>query len=466
MTAWSSLIESSGILQRLSELGPAIDEALARDDNSVEEVECIERIRTVLTFIGKRLDGADSNLLVLGHLQTLTGVIAGATERVRSFAQSGDPDHLTHANSSMDTALNTFGVFALPDTPGDLSALREAATSYRKSMAHELELWAAAVANARKQVDELNEKATALEGRITTEAQQLQAAIDAIRDEATGAQKAIGDTYEALAKVLEEKSDSELASQKARFDEAHGARAKEHDEAMEAQQTVFNGALEKAVGVLKATDATWDQKLSDANKAHEEAYATLKKDFEVKAAGLVAVIDGHLARASELVGIIGERGVTSGHKQAADQARSQVVLWQWLTVVAMVLLVVFAGATALDYFAPATFTWLSFARRVYFSIAVGILAAYGASQANRYQQVERRNRKLELELKALDPFLQEVNPEQREQFRLKMAEAFFGRDDGPHGDAGPTNIAEVLKSKENLEALADGLKIVVDRFKR
>jgi hypothetical protein len=87
------------------------------------------------------------------------------------------------------------------------------------------------------------------------------------------------------------------------------------------------------------------------------------------------------------------------------------------------------------------------------------------SDANNWAIETMQNSKYPLALNALEPFLAPVSPEQREQFRLKMAEAFFGRDEGGKEVAGPTNAVQLLRSKETVEAVGDALKIIIGRIK-
>lgn len=84
---------------------------------------------------------------------------------------------------------------------------------------------------------------------------------------------------------------------------------------------------------------------------------------------------------------------------------------------------------------------------------VRVLAAYAANHANRYQHRERGNRKLELELRALGPFLEPVDKAERERFRLRIAEVFFAQDDRLNEKPGPTT--PLAFSRESLDKILD-----------
>jgi hypothetical protein len=461
MNVWTERVESSQILVRLRELGPAIDKAVAREDNDSTDVQTLERMRLVLTVIGKRLDGADAQLFVSGSLEQLAGEIANAIAFVTSFGDTGTPDALTSANQAMDRALSIFGTFVMPTTPDDVAGLREAATSYRATMERELELWADIAARTRGQAAEVEKAAAAIDKRITEEAERLSTAVSTIESEnqATGAR--LAEAFDVATKKLEADTAASLTGLQAAFDTAEKARADAHQVEVDGQVATFDALLEKHEGILKATDATWDQKLADLAKKYESDEARLRTSYEEKASATLTTIEGHLKRVQELVGAIGDHGVTAGFKREADDARKEVVFWHRVTFWAMVLLILVGLGTAFHVF-DYRLTWISLASRLYLSIAIGVLAAYAASQASRYQYRERRSRKLELELRALGPFLEPVEPARREEFRLKIAEVFFGKDDGGNDRPGPATPLHL--SKESFDKAMDLAKAAMDKF--
>lgn len=461
MGIWSQQLDDSQLLTRLAELGPAIDESLARNDNTIEGVERLERIRTVLTFIGKRLDSVDPALLVTGNLQSVSGAISDATGHLRQFVSDGAGGHLTNANAAVDNAIIAFAGFLLPSSVEDLAGLRTSVTAYRNAMSHELHLWGNTTDAVRNKVTELDAKAEALEERIAEDQQRLQSAVDAVTAAADVARKETGDAFEALRASLREKGETELATLKAELDKERESQASAHNDAMKARQTYFDEHFEKAQVALRSTDSTWDQRLADAHTTHGAELSKLHTDYLEKAASIITTMEGQLQRVQELVGAIGDHGVTAGFKREADDARTEVKFWQRMALWSMVFLVSVGIATAFNPFKE-TLSWTSLVGRLYLSVATGVLAAYAANQANRYQHRERRNRKLELELRALGPFLEPVDKAEREKFRLKIAEVFFGQDDRAIEKPGPATPLEL--SKESLDKILDVAKTAIEKL--
>jgi len=192
----------------------------------------------------------------------------------------------------------------------------------------------------------------------------------------------------------------------------------------------------------------------------------LNKEFVEVATKLRDEITERKEEVEKLVGVIGNLGVTSGYLKTANEAKNSIKLWQGITVAAMIGLIVIAIVA----FLPAiggTFSWGSFAGRVFISLTFGVLAAYAASQADKYQKVERQNRRLALELEAIGPFIAPLPTEKQEEFRMTIGDRSFGHGDGPSGggDAkSPANLIDILlqskDSKEFRALLTDIIKAV------
>jgi len=158
--------------------------------------------------------------------------------------------------------------------------------------------------------------------------------------------------------------------------------------------------------------------------------------------------------------VIGNLGVTSGYQLVANEAKITTRVWQGVAVVSML------GLILLAYFAflplvGGEFTWSSFAGRVFVSLTVGVLAAYAVSQADKYQKIERSNRKLALELEAIGPFVAPLPQDKQEQFRMTVGDRSFGHDDMTFhaSDKSPATVLDLFKTpKEAREFIAEIIK--------
>ena len=131
--------------------------------------------------------------------------------------------------------------------------------------------------------------------------------------------------------------------------------------------------------------------------------------------------------------------------------------WQAITVTAMVVLSVLAFRTLpLLEDSKGQFNWGGFAGRVLLLGSLGVIAAYAGSQGDKLFEVEKRNRKLALELEAIGPYLAPLPEDEQNKFRIQIGERSFGRDDGGGGKThskSPATILDLLKSKEGKEVI-------------
>lgn len=416
MSQWSERFTSHQLFNHLQSLGPAIDNALDRENLDPQAAESLARLKSVLAFVGRRLAGADSYLLQFSVIDNLGNQFQSMVNEVQQFTANGNIGHLTNANTNSDTALTQLAQLNVPLTTEDFAAAKEAAESYRKGLETALK----EAKNASKQVladlDALKNRTSELGTTIDSEKTRLATV-----------------SSEAQAKFL---ADTE-------------ARSKEFAAVQKTQQDSNTVLLNEYKQKLTTQDAEFTKQREEIARVHEKELATLKEEFADEATKLRDEINARKEEVEKLVGVIGNLGVTSGYQKAAKGARITVWVWQVVTVLAMVGLI----GVAIYAFLPALggeFSWGSFAGRVFISLTFGVLAAYAASQADKYQKVERQNRRLALELEAMGPFIAPLPLEKQEEFRLNIGDRSFGHGDGVMVDAkSPATFIDVLlHSKE------------------
>jgi len=446
MTAWTKLLGDSGVLARLDELGPALERALVRPHNAVDDLESLERIRAVLTVIGKRLESADSKLLVEQALKALASQVANATEQVNAFTETGNQAALKSANSHVDLALSSLATLVFPEKT-ELGELPDAADAYREAIAAHLRTFDAEADAQLARSAALLIQLTDAETRFESAIANIQKDEDAFRASvATEREELMAAAAEAQ-KQLESAAAAATEKWQGAFAAAEQAREESWRAAADSQQARFDKLSAAFDEQLAVKSQALDEALEATANAQAAALTELKASSQDKAQAVLKAAEGHLKQVQQLVGVIADHGVSAGFKNVADGAAKAAGIWQAVALGAILLLVGFAFATAVNPFdEPAN--WLNFAGRTYFSITLGVLAAYAASQRKRSQQIEQTNRKLELELRALGPFFDSVDPVEREKFRLKLVELLFGRAE-PIREAVPTPAPLASKDAAN-----------------
>lgn len=396
MTQWADRLAKHPLFNYLQNLGPAIDDALKRENLDSQAVESLARLKSVLTFAGRRLAGADPFIIQFSAVDNLGSQFQGIISEVQQFTANGNIGHLTNANTNADAALTSLAQLNLPLTTDDFHAAKESAEAYRKGLDSVL----SEVRNLSKQVG---------------------SDLDVLKSRVNDLGTVIDNEKTRLGTVSSEAQAKFLADQE--------ARAKEFAAAQKEQQDHTAALLTEFKQKLTSHDTDFAKQRVDIARAHQDELEALKDEFVATAAKVRDGINDRKEEVEKLVGVIGNLGVTSGYLKTANGARTTVWIWQGVTVAAMIGLI----AVAIYAFLPAIggeFSWGSFAGRVFISLTFGVLAAYAASQADKYQKIERQNRRLALELEAMGPYIAPLSPEKQEEFRLSIGERSFGNGDG------------------------------------
>lgn len=428
MSQWAERFRSHQIWQLLQTLGPVIDQALNREGVDPQTIEGLARLQSVLAFTGKRLAGADPYLFQNGPLDSLSTAIQGATSEVQAYVANGTPAHIVNANVQADTALACLVQLNVPLTTEDLLAAKEAAETYRRGLDKSLSEAMIVVSQFRSEFDTLRSRVTELTNDVAAERQRL----------------------------------SLLASEhQSQFSSAQEVRNREYADAQMVRQEKFAAILDEYSQRLTDQNSESIRQREAIARQHQVEIEELKKQFLESVNDVRDEIFERKREVEKLVGIIGNLGVTSGYQKAANEARRTVRVWQVVAVLSMLGLIALAYRAFLPI-VEGGFSWSSFAGRVFVSLTVGALAAYAASQADKYQKIERRNRKLALELEAIGPYIAPLPQDKQEEFRLTIGDRSFGHnDEGMAGlnEKSPATVVDLLvKSKEFRDFITEIVK--------
>jgi len=432
MSQWDDRIVNNPVWESLASVGPVLDQALTRDGIKQEDIEGLERIRAVLAFTGKRLAGAEPIITSPGPLATISKALRNALTEIQAFGSDGDSNRIATANSHMETVLLHVAQLPMLSTSEDLVSLKDAALEYRASLEVHVKRTAKSfeeqVAHAEKTVAEFKSHGDELRAKFTD----------------------LGNEFAAQRQRL-----SQLTSDyQGQFSTAQETRNQEYTNAQTARQNQFGSLMSDYSQRLADQNAGFTREKENSFKQYQEDVASLKKDYANSAKALLDEIEGHRRQVEKLVGVIGNLGVTSGYQKTANYARRSLWFWQVVTVSALGGVII-VGYKAFIPIVQGTFSWESFAARVFLCITVGVLAAYAAFQADRFFEIERRNRKMALELEAIGPYLAPLPQEMQDKFRIDIGDRSFGREESGisrRTAKSPASVIDVLmKSKDSRE---------------
>lgn len=447
MGYWDSRIKDHAIWEALRTLGQRIDSAKARSGNDEESSEALERARSVLSYLGKRLASVDPFLVHPGPLDEMAAPVQEATSQVSAFEGGGDKNFLLVANKHLDIA--TFALLKVPAPPSvdELTTLSESIASFRDSLTRQVSSFSAATSANLELAEKLSQQLVKLEQDVTKERTRLDTVVSDFQAQFSAAQNS---RLEAFDKANQEKS--------AVFDAAEKVRAEQ-----------FTALAERYSHELTVHDAHYTTVSADAQKAYESRIEEMKKEYAASAQAILEDIRKKEVEVNNLLGIIGKKGITFGYKDTADSAHKELLVWQVITVAAL------GGVIAMAIYSFPTlgqgqqFTWETLLARFLVIATFGVLAMYAGSQADKSYQVEKRNRRLALELGAIGPYLAPLPEAEQHKFIYEMGDRTFGRgDDNTAVERSPVTLMDALQVIQRdptlLERAKDLLRDVVDRL--
>ena len=390
---WLDRVQNHVIHNRLREIAAEYAQAEEKARGSDESLEAFERLRTVVEALARFLRTTDPSLVLPQWLNTVDGYLATILAEIRAYATDGNVSRLANANAYADNALlNLPYAIGVRDVP-DLEGLNESVASYRRSIAQYL----------RHTKDEVQQAKNAVT--------QIEAGVAELR--------------------------REVDSQKGRLDTALTQHSEAFARAEEARRAAFAGEeasrVEKASAALEALRqrldeqqdkhaARFDRVLSDAHERLDQ----ILNDITERVRDTVDAIERKHEHVKSLVSVVANTGMVGGFQRVANEEKRAAFRWRILAVVSMVGLIAFALSTFF-FGSTAEFSWPAFASRVFATLTFGLLAGYAARQAQLHQKAERDNRRLELEIQSLDPFLAELPEATRVEVKRELADRWFAQ---------------------------------------
>ena len=415
MNSWTEKFEShdihDGIVWLYDELD-SITEILP--DYGAEPTEDVLRLKETLALLERRLSLADPNLVPEGPLNRIWNSIQSAHSEIKNFQSNKNPGHLKNAAAQADQILDHTSKIITVNSNEDLETIRDSITSFRRSAGQNLRYFEEDSKSLKSQFDSLSKQLRNLEGEINSQKGRLDTAI------------------------------SEFQKQ---FSEAEQSRRQTSSSAEEKRNEQFKELLDEGQDSLDGVREQHIDKFSSLLEGLSASAETIRSKAIESSKNLLIEIKDEREQAAKLVKIIADTGLIGGYQKVADKERNSARLWHAAAILSMSGLIgfaIYAFTSTLD----GDVKWDLFASKIFVSLAFGIAAAYAAKQADKHQQIERKNRKMELELAAVGPYLKDFPEELQQKIKEQLASRLFGQselDDQSRKDKLTGTTADLLK---------------------
>lgn len=389
-----------------------VDTIISSENNS-EQVQQLERLSETFNILKVALDRADPWLLSPVSLGNMNNHITQILNELTNYNNNNNVQHLNNANSHIDNVIPFFSQVMVTSTPEDIEDIRSSVISFRKSVGQHLSNVERKAIETSTAITNNNGKLNELTTSIESQKTRLDSIISDFQDKFSNGQTERNEKTEQLIEQTKSEFnefisisgktlDEQITSQQEKYNSQTEAQEKEFDEQINKQQEEYNSQINK-------NEIEFDEQVAHQEKGFIEVFDKMKEMNK---------------EAEKILGLMSMKGMAQGYQKIANDEGKKAFRWSMGSVASMLIVIGLAIGFILLH--EGTITWTDIVSRLVLT-GVGItLFTYCAKQATNYRTEERRNRKIELELASLDPYLKDMEDSEQKKVKESLVNKYFG----------------------------------------
>ncbi len=351
-------------------------------------------------FIKDRLNLTIPTLAPIAEFNTISQELENALVQINSFIGNNNSGHLTNAENHLNTTLIRARNLPLPFSKNDF--------------------------NFSKSISSFEEIVKSKYNEIENENKLLKAELIKIKNDLTNKQNQIVQISDLLTK-----KSNEITNLTSTY------------------QTDYSNVKSSALQNYENDRKTFRTEITNDREHYKAEFTSDKESFkkeinqkiidiDKKTTETISNISVKLEEAKRLVNVIGNVGVTGNYQNIANQHEKSANSWRFVAIAFMTILSSLLIFAIWDV-SSANYDWIKSVIRIIAAAALSYPATYAARESSKHRKLEIINRKLELELASLTPFIEMLPEEKKREIKINLAEKYFG------------NHSDLLNNKEDKE---------------
>lgn len=398
---------------KLEKVIQLVDTIISNNESS-EEIQRLERFSEILNVLKEALDRVDPLLLAPNTLQSINGHITNILNHLTNFNSSKNIQHVTNAEAQLDNVIPILPQVMITRTPEDIEGVRKSVISFRISVGQHL-------SNVEK---ESIETATAL----TVNQGKLSELSNSIESQKTRLDAIISDFQEKFLKgqtERTEKADQIIKQTQNEFYEVLSEKEDSFDEQIEEQQKEHKAQINNH-------ETEYEEQMGQQEEFFTEEYEKLKEMNN---------------EAEKILGLMSMKGMAQGYQKIANDEGKKAFWWSMGSVTSLLAVIGLVIYFILRY--EGIMEWTDLISRLVLTGTGITLFTYCAKQSTYHRIEERRNRKNELELASLDPYLKDMEEPDQKKVKESLVNKYFGVE-LPNQKGQEQNIVDTVKNNPQL----------------
>jgi len=414
MSDEQSRVFSHPAITSLDSISPLLNAAVGRAATDAgTDPALLGTIAAMVAYVREILRDADPSIVTDNLLTALHNSAGQVQSSITAYVNAGGAGHLHNAVAELEGSMSQVARIAVTASRQPNDRARAALAAYHDQVSGLTQL-------VRGHVQELEVRASALASSI----QQLETRLSGLENRGEANLASQQTTFDTLQAQRQSTFDTSQAQRQETFEADFAKQRSQTATALEEWRQATDLALAAAGRRMNEKHAEVETLLETGLRMFANAVETTRADSKDSVDKIIAALEVRRGEADKLVGIIGERGVTSTYQRTADEARLEMILWQTLTVGVLGALLY----ATIQHFVPALekgWNWGVGGARIMVSVVALLTASYTGAQAKIARDTVRKNRRREMDLSALGPYLADLPDDQRNLLRSKIADRYF-----------------------------------------
>ncbi|MDY0250478.1 MAG: hypothetical protein RBR45_10555 [Pseudomonas sp.] len=398
MSQWDDRFNEHAIHASIENLTERLKakELISEDLNMIE---IIDRITQAKSYADLCLQNLIPALVNHANLDKANSYIGSIISEINSYISNKNMGHLNNTSAHIDNLIVQLN--ALPVTKQIITE-----KSFTNSLIEFKKLIEKSFSELKKSKDELFESVESITNDSTDQKHKLEELIAEIEK-------------------YDESIQTSLGSFNERFDETEQQYSEKLGETTNSFKNQYQDFSEDIGKKLNANVVTNEEKVEELLTKHEESFSEQTEKQKSVAQAVLDELEAKKSEASTLLQIIGNIGITGNYQNIANNEKKAADIWRRIALGLMIGMVLIIGVTI---FISATngFDWKLALFRVGAALVLAIPAAYAAKESAKHRSLENHNRRSELELASLDPYLEKLPKDTRDKVKEELTKKFFG----------------------------------------
>ena len=329
------------------------------------ELEKLDFFLTAAQFLTDRLKVTLPTLLPIAELNAVSVEFENALAQINAYIGNNNVGHIPNAVNNINSALIYIKNFPIPYAKGDLN--------FSKS-----------IVQFQKTVEEKLNQTENKKNELETKIEDLKLDLESKQTELNQIETKIST------------KEKEIESLTTNF------------------QTQFD-----------TSNTAFSKQVADDRATFRAEIDTDRKKIKIDTDEIIKDLERKLNDANKLVNVIGNVGVTGNYQIIANEHKKTADNWRTIAIIFMCIL---SGLLIFSIWkiGDIDYDWHKAIIRIIASAILIYPATYASRESGKHRKIENLNRKLELELSSINPFIEILDETKKQEIKAKLVEKYFG----------------------------------------